>query len=169
MSDLAEGVHPRGAVLKGRGCEFVVPKCVEIKSCWALSLNKHIFRWLLYLTVRATPKILVPFLVQGTHARNFIVRFSHFFSVIQQQTRPRLKIKKKNLQLNVRFSYTSNFCKYHVVHKKNATFYSVFLAKTLGLTLHICRKGVILLLLWMHCILPKAHSYSILCDFAVNN
>ncbi len=33
-------------------------------------------------------------LLKGTHARDFIVRFSHFFGIIQQQTRLRPRISK---------------------------------------------------------------------------
>ncbi len=56
-------------------------------------------------------------------------------------------------------STSADFCEYSVI-AENAPFHSTFSAKTLRFTLCICQKRRIPRLLWIRCILPKAHSFT---------
>jgi hypothetical protein len=98
-------------------------------------------------------------LLKGTHARDFIVRFFTMFwhhSIINNAEVKNFKIFVK---LSVKSSYKMGFSQIPVI-AKNAPFHFAFSAKTLCFTLCIHGKRMILLLLWLRLILPKAHSFA---------
>ncbi len=75
----------------GRAVELVPVDPVQTgggQCCILLSRR----RWRRYMG--DSEQASTSFLIKGTHARDFIVRFSQFFGIIQEQTRPRPRIKK---------------------------------------------------------------------------
>ncbi len=88
----------------------------------------------------------------------FYSSFFTFFSLIQWQTRPRSRISKFSL-LNFKFSYIIGFSWILCFHRKRTVSLHNF-GETLSFPLRIHRKCAILLHLWIHCKLLKAHSFT---------